>query len=208
MKQIAQALLNVQKQIKNAVKDAKNPYHKNTYATLESVLDATKEVANKCGILIVQGTGADEFGQYVNTTLIHAESGESMSSKTYFPPGLETMQNVGSAITYGRRYGLAAMFSITQEDDDANAASIKPVAKPVVKQPVKPVQTLAQEIDNYKVDFGEKFVGKKLYEIPTNALESTIIFLEDQSMRTGEPLTPKHKKFVELATCYLNQGES
>ena len=207
MKQVAQALLNAQKQIKNAIKDAKNPHFKNNYATLESVIDATKEVANKCGILIIQGTGADEFGQYVNTTLIHAESGESISSKLYLHLDKPTMQGVGSAVSYGRRYLLASLFCITQEDDDANNASIKPVVKPAVKNIPAITKPQYNEIDNYRVDFGEKFVGKALWEIPVNALENTIIFLEDQAKRTGEPLTQKHKRFIELATCYVNQGE-
>lgn len=72
----------------------------------------------------------------------------------------------------------------------------------------EPELTLEQQLSTYRVDFGKKYIGKMIHEIPTNDLESTIIFLEDQSMRTGETLMPKHKKFVELATIYLNQGES
>ena len=34
-------------------------------------------------------------------------------------------QGVGSATTYGRRYGLAAMVGIAQKDDDANSISGK-----------------------------------------------------------------------------------
>ena len=36
--------------------------------------------------------------------------------------GQNTPQAVGSAITYGRRYGLAAMVGIAPEDDDGEAA--------------------------------------------------------------------------------------
>ena len=32
----------------------------------------------------------------------------------------------GSAVTYGRRYGLAAITGLYQDDDDGNAASAKP----------------------------------------------------------------------------------
>jgi hypothetical protein len=32
-------------------------------------------------------------------------------------------QQQGSAITYARRYALASIFNLNQEDDDANAAS-------------------------------------------------------------------------------------
>lgn len=194
MKHIAQALLNAQKVIKNASKDAKNPHFKNDYATLESVLDAVKDAANNAGVLIVQGTGADELGQYVNTSLIHAESGEVMSSKTYLVLDKHNMQGLGSAITYARRYGLAAMFCITQADDDGHAA-------------VHSTMSLEDEMKHYRVDFGKKFLGKAIHEIPTNDLESTIIWFEDEAQKSGKPLTGKAKKFVELATVYLNQGE-
>jgi len=195
MKHIAQALLNAQKNIKNALKDAKNPHFKSDYASLESVIDATKEIANGCGILIVQGTGSDEFGQYVNTTLIHSESGESMSSKCYLVLDKHNMQGLGSAITYARRYGLAAMFCITQADDDGNLASFTPP------------MSLEDEMKNYRVDFGKKFIGKALHEISTEDLESTIGWFEDEEKRTGNPTTGKAKKFVDLALVYLNQGE-
>lgn len=190
MKQLQQALLQAQKQIKNAQKDAKNPHFKNDYATLESVINAVKDIANSHGVLIVQGTGADEYGQYVNTTLIH-ESGESMSSKTYLSLDKATMQGLGSAITYARRYGLAAMFCITQADDDGNDASnVKPKTQ-----------------GTYRIDFGKKHFGKALHEVSTEELEDSIKFFQRQERETGVPTSGKAKVFVEMALQYLNQGE-
>lgn len=68
--------------------------------------------------------------------------------------------------------------------------------------------TLEQELSTYRVDFGTKYIGKMIHEIPTNELESTVIWFEDQASASNKPLTGKAKKFVELATIYLNQGES
>ena len=48
--------------------------------------------------------------------------------------GKQDMQALGSALTYARRYGLAAMVGVAPEDDDGNAAvEAAPVvvAKPV-----------------------------------------------------------------------------
>lgn len=190
MKQLQQALLQAQKQIKNAQKDAKNPHFRNDYATLESVINAVKDIANSHGVLIVQGTGADEYGQYVNTILIH-ESGESMSSKTYLSLDKATMQGLGSAITYARRYGLAAMFCITQADDDGNDASnFKPKTQ-----------------GTYRIDIGKKYLGKALHEVSTEELEDSIKFFQRQERETGVPTSGKAKVFVEMALQYLNQGE-
>jgi hypothetical protein len=45
-------------------------------------------------------------------------------------------QGLGGALTYGRRYGLAAVTGIAQEDDDGNTASGNPSkAAPRAKEP-------------------------------------------------------------------------
>lgn len=127
MRNISKALLEAQKKIKNAQKDAKNPHFKNDYATLESVIDAVKEIANECGIVIVQGGQHEPMNgsnySFVGTKLIHAESGESIEVETPLILDKQNMQGLGSSFTYARRYGLAAAFCITQVDDDANQAS-------------------------------------------------------------------------------------
>lgn len=121
MKNIAVALLKAQKKIENATKDANNPHFKSKYATLESVLDAVKDVSNEMGIVIVQTGGKDVEGHFIETKLIH-ESGEEISSKVYLVLDKQNMQGMGSALTYARRYALAGLFAIGQEDDDGNAA--------------------------------------------------------------------------------------
>ena len=118
---IHKQLLAAQKEIKHAIKDATNPHFKNQYATLTSVIDAVKDVANKHGLFITQLYGKDVLGHFIETKVI-GESGE-LSSKLYLEVDKPTMQGLGSAQTYGRRYSLAALFGIAQEDDDANEAS-------------------------------------------------------------------------------------
>ena len=55
-------------------------------------------------------------------TLISHSSGEWINSICHAPVSKQDAQGVGSAITYLRRYSLAAMCGIAQEDDDANSA--------------------------------------------------------------------------------------
>jgi hypothetical protein len=45
------------------------------------------------------------------------------SSKVYLALDKQNMQGLGSAITYGRRYGLLGMACLAPEDDDGNDAS-------------------------------------------------------------------------------------
>jgi len=136
---IAPALLAAQKEIGNAAKDSKNPHFKSSYASLGSVIDAVKEVANKHGIVIVQtpsGASIGSTGVCLTTRLIHI-SGQWIEDMAHTPLPKQDAQGVGSALTYLRRYSLAAFFCITQADDDGNDAVSPPAATPIAKTTVK-----------------------------------------------------------------------
>jgi hypothetical protein len=117
---LAAALAKAQMEMEGATKDAINPHFKSKYADLASVREACKPLS-KHGIAILQPTRADGAAVTVTTLLIH-DSGEWISEDLTLTAGQATPQAVGSAITYGRRYGLAAMVGIAPEDDDGEAA--------------------------------------------------------------------------------------
>lgn len=119
---IAPALLAAQKEINNASKDAKNPHFRSSYASLGSVIEAVKEPCNKHGIVILQTLAEGETGLHLSTRAIHS-SGQWIEDTAFSPLPKADPQGVGSATTYLRRYSLAALMCITQEDDDGNAAS-------------------------------------------------------------------------------------
>lgn len=124
---IAPALLAAQKKMGAAKKDAVNPFFHSNYADLGSVMEVCKEPLNEQGIVILQPLESDEHGVYVETVLLH-ESGEWMSAGLRIAPKSETNpQDQGSAITYGRRYGLQSFGFIPAEDDDAEKATRTPV---------------------------------------------------------------------------------
>lgn len=134
---ISAALLAAQREISNASKDSKNPHFKNSYASLGSVIDATKAPLNKAGIVVLQTLGDGGDRVCLTTRLLHT-SGQWIEDTASTPIPKFDPQGVGSACTYLRRYSLAAALCITQEDDDGEAA--RP-ANPVIKAYVpKPVQ--------------------------------------------------------------------
>ena len=149
MKSIATSLAAAQINMGKALKQSNNPHFRSKYADLGSVMDACLPALNEHGIAVIQPTSEDEQGRFVETILIHGESGEQLSCRVPLIVSKNDMQGYGSAVTYARRYGLMAMAGIAPEDDDGNAA-----AKAAPKQePPKPISAEQfQEINDLIFD--------------------------------------------------------
>lgn len=120
---IAAALAQAQAEITTADKDRQNPHFKQSYATLASVQAACQGPLSANGIAVVQPVSVDVAGERaivtVRTVLAHS-SGEWLGMAVAFESRDAGPQSVGSCITYGRRYGLAAMAGVAPDDDDGN----------------------------------------------------------------------------------------
>ena len=147
MKGIATALAKAQTEMGKALKQSNNPHFKSKYADLGNVMDACLPALNAVGIAVIQPTGEDDHGRYVETILIHGESGESLACRVPLIVGKNDMQGYGSAVTYGRRYGLMAMAGIAPEDDDGNAAAkAAPKSQPAKKITAEQFQTIQAQV--------------------------------------------------------------
>jgi len=112
---LAKALIVFQVKVENVKKDAKNPFFKSNYASLSNILDSIKEPLIESGLCFSQfPCGENEL----NTILIHAESGEYISSSYAMRPVKDDPQGRGSVITYQRRYALASILGLNIDDDD------------------------------------------------------------------------------------------
>lgn len=134
---IASALCKAQGEMQNATMNKVNSYFNSRYATLGAIRDAIREPLAKNGLCVTQTTAIGEKGIILNTVLIHT-SGQWISSE--FPlPFFAKPQEMGSALTYAKRYQLSAIVGIAaDEDDDANAAEGKLPAKQFAKPPAPP----------------------------------------------------------------------
>lgn len=121
IKELATALAKAQGEIENASKNSNNPHFKSKYADLAEVLNTVRPVFAKHGISVIQAPSYDAGIASVETMLAHI-SGEWMANTCSAPVSKQDAQGVGSAITYLRRYSLAAFAGIAQEDDDGNSA--------------------------------------------------------------------------------------
>lgn len=125
--EIVKALINVQRQLQPATKDANTPFTKSKYATLNSVMDSCRDALLSNGIWLCQYPVPAEPGYLgLVTKLTHAESGQWQSSLAVVPLPKADPQGVGISMTYMRRYALSAMLGIvTEEDTDGEFASDK-----------------------------------------------------------------------------------
>jgi hypothetical protein len=137
---IASAVVAAAADLQPVMKDATNPAFRNKYATLDAIMEQVRPVLAAHGLAVLQGVVHPETengkvtGLAVETRLLH-RSGEWISSMVTLPVEKSTAQGAGSAISYGRRYGLSALLGLTAEDDDGNAASQRPESKPAQARP-------------------------------------------------------------------------
>ena len=114
-------------EMNNPKKNANNPAFRSKYANLEELLNVTRPVLAAEGFSLIQEP-VNEVVDGIYTigvhTSLHHRSGESLDFGFYSVPVAKMdAQGAGSAITYCRRYAIAAIFGLAQEDDDGNAAS-------------------------------------------------------------------------------------
>lgn len=191
IKELATALAKAQGEIENASKNSKNDHFKNKYADLAEVLNTIRPVFAANGLSIVQLPSYDQPMAHVETVLMHS-SGEFISSTCSAPVSKADAQGVGSAITYLRRYSLAAIAGIAQEDDDANGANGaggQQRQQPAARQPQSQAQPAAGE-EYPKADFDKNLPNWTTHIQNGKKPDDLISFIESK----GKPLTEDQKK--------------
>jgi hypothetical protein len=132
-------LINIQKTVGAIKKDAANPFFRSRYATLEAILSELTPVLNEQKLFLSQHVDCFEGQWYVETVVYDAGDKVSESMKLGRVPVINTKgdaQGLGSAISFARRYGVAAAFGLWQTDDDAETA----VGRPIPQQQAAPAQ--------------------------------------------------------------------
>ena len=151
--ELAKALAKVQASLVPAKRDSTNPYFNSTYADLSSVWESCRETLAKNGLCVIQGNSVGaEKTLIVETILIH-ESGQWVQSELCLPLSKADPQGVGSAMTYGRRYGLANIVAASSpmrmttampsaKHGNANVRPMRPNERPVNGNHRSPVNPL------------------------------------------------------------------
>ena len=126
-KTIYDRLIEASANFKTPSKNATNPHFKSKYADLQEIIECVRQPLLDAGLTFSQQiftTGSEAYLITLRTIITDGKTSEVLAE---FPVSGGTPQAIGSAITYAKRYSLAAAFGLAaDEDDDGNAASKKP----------------------------------------------------------------------------------
>jgi hypothetical protein len=132
IKELSSALSKAQSQMPFAPMDSVNPFLKNKYADLGSIIKTAKPVLAANGLAVSQQVTSCDDRVGVSTIVMHS-SGEWLESTVTLPLGEERgkslAQVAGSVITYLRRYAYAAALGM-YADEDTDGSHGEPKREP------------------------------------------------------------------------------
>lgn len=202
---LAAALVAAQGEVKSISKDSKNTHFGNDYVSLDALTEAIRPVLTKHGLALLQGATVphtDEHGALkaltVESMLLHS-SGEWLSNAVVMPVSVvpsknkageivsadPTAQTAGSAVTYGRRYGLAALLALTTDDDDDGEAASQPARQATQK----PAAEKIMPIGNTK--------GKKLGDLSDEELTGAMKWCKEKDEKGFKSLIDAIEEVLE-----------
>ena len=169
MSKLLTALNEFQKLSVSASKGGTNPHYKSEYSTLENVISAVNQ-ASQFGLVFTQEVNfTDDMQVFVETSIRHIDTAESIKCKVpVFCKDMTNPHQLGSGITYAKRYGLQSLYGLPSEDDDGNkAVGNSPSGKAVNDKPTK-------RIDNKT----KKEIGGDLEQLEKNLKQGKPIGVE------------------------------
>lgn len=139
--EIAAALAKAQGAFHVAAKSSENTHFRTRYAGLAEFVSAAREALSANGLAVIQAPD-QRRGSFVLVTRLTHTSGQWFES--HYPlPAQGNPQQLGSAITYARRYALAAMLCLVADADDDGEAAKETLTQTSVIRPQQNVRPAA-----------------------------------------------------------------
>lgn len=150
IKELATALCKAQSEIKPAEMNSINPFLKNKYADLGSVIKAVAPALKANNLSYSQLVTGDDGKIGVTTILMHT-SGEwiqsTMMMRLASDKGLSMAQSAGAIISYLRRYSLSALLGVyADEENDSNEEKSGKKISPPKKVDQQPMEKMSLEM--------------------------------------------------------------
>lgn len=184
--ELAAALSKAQSLVENAEKNKKNPHYKSSYSSLSSVWSACRDALSSNGISVTQTVEVLETGSPVLVTRLMHSSGQWIKGVMPLIVAKNDMQAMGSAISYARRFCLAAMVGVApDDDDDGNAACASSAVKTAVinSNQVAQLVNMLAEFDDPQLQQDLILKGcevTKVIDIPASRIEGIFRYLQGE----------------------------
>jgi len=188
VKELNTALAKAQGELFAAKKDSINPHFKSKYADLASVWEACREALSSNGLSVTQMPAEFQNNIMTLVTRISHSSGEWLEQTMTCPVGKPDPQGIGSCLTYMRRYALAAVVGVYQDDDDANSASYAPKERPatLTDDELSKIKLLAVATHSDVAKIAQFYGKKELHEIERLHFNKIVEQLEKKMKKEGE----------------------
>jgi len=193
--------INLQSQIKTMPKDKSGYGYK--YTDLDTIISNLKPLlkANNFGFIQMLKTMYTDNGKVtgIDTCILHS-SGENVSSFVEIPEiqvgKANNAQNIGAAISYFKRYALAAAFGISSDEDiDCSSQALESHNRASQTAPTVKASS-NKKSDNTSKNINQKFT-KEQGEILKSLLETTL--------KDGTPIFEKSE--IDTARNMFLNGE-
>lgn len=125
-----EALRLVQSQAPTLPKDATNPHFKSKFTPLDTIVKTVGPLLANNGLVWTAKPSHDDGKPVLRYELVHADTGDAIADAMPLFMGKESSQDLGSAITYARRYALSSVLNLVSDEDvDGSQPATQP-AKP------------------------------------------------------------------------------
>ena len=184
------ALAKAQNAVENATKGSINPHFKNRYADLAEVLNTVRPVFSSYGLSIIQNPAFDGSLVSVHTALCH-ESGGYVTAIASCVPAKADAQGVGAATTYLRRYSLASITGVAQEDDDGQSAvnPVKPAPVLDIRADDKDIEAVKLRIEALDIDeeaFARHLGIKSISQLPKGKVKAALAAIDAKQRKVDQ----------------------
>ncbi len=166
--------VSMQLDLENLAPNKKNAYGGYDYVSLDRILDYVKPILKNHGFAIIQLLSGNGETVTIHTRLMHV-SGYVEESILTLPrienKKMNVVQEMGSAITYGRRYAISAMLGIaTDTDTDGTTKRDKEKKeRPEIKALKQLIWNCYQQKENDKYLFTQKERDESIEKIKSIA---------------------------------------
>lgn len=190
--ELAKALSQAQGKIENATKDTSNPFFNSKYADLAGVINVAKAALSENNLSVVQVSKFEDERWILVTRLTHS-SGQWIEGYHPILSDKQNAQGFGSGMTYARRYALAAILGIAQEDDDGNGAT-------------DPNKKETKKLDQKKVEPKKEAIDLKAL-ITATSMKQLVQYASDKKVKNEQMVELLSLMFGKKSSKEINNGE-